>query len=163
MTTSRPSSAPQEAADPAPVPSSPVRGEATGYDVRCVIDVVAASPAEAAWSARLAIREPGPPAGVFIVTELNGEPGAQWRIDLGCPGSEPEVLRTREEARLIAATGLDAATGPFSPAAPARIRDLHAAPAAARQALAGDSYDAEHDALYGLAEVVAAFAGEEAS
>lgn len=121
---------------------------------------MAQGPVEAALAAQRMQREPGPPAAVFIVTEL-GDHGAQWRVDLDCPGSEPEVLRTREEARLIAGTGLDTATGPGAPDAPARIRALHQALAGARRALAGDSNDAEHDALYGLAEAATAFAGGE--
>lgn len=142
-------------------PATAASADDTEYDVRCVTDVEAQSPVEAARAAQRINREPGPPPGVFIVTELGDAPGAQWRVDLDCPGSEPEVLRTREEARLVAGTGLDAATGPFSPDAPARIRDLHEALAEARQALAGDSNEAEHDALYSLAEAAAAFAGEE--
>ena len=145
-----------DAGDP---PSARALDADTEYDVRWVIDITAAAPVEAAREAQRIQRDPGSWATVFIVTELGG-PGAQWRVDLDYPGNEPEVLRTREEAELIAAAGLDTATGPDNPDAPARIRELHEALAEARRALAGDSNDAEHDALYGLTEAVATFLGE---
>jgi hypothetical protein len=143
-----------------PGPPSLVLDEETEFDVRRVIDVSAANPVEAARKALCIQRDPAAMAGVFIVTEL-GVGGAQWRVDLDDPESGAEVLRDRDEGRLIAGTGLDFATGPGSPdAALARIRALRDALAEARAALAGDSNDAEHEALYGLAEAAAAFTGE---
>jgi hypothetical protein len=107
-TPSFPSAMPDEAG-PTPAP----RPEPTDYDVRCVIDVTATNPVEAAMNAQRMQREPGSPAGVYIVTELGGG-GAQWRVDLDYPASDPEVLRTREEARLIAATGPGSQADRFS-------------------------------------------------
>jgi hypothetical protein len=130
------------------------------YDVRWVIDITAPDPVEAAREAQRIRRDSGSWATVFVVTELGG-PGAQWRVDLDDPESGAEVLRTREEAQLVAGTGLDTATGPGDPGAPANIRALRDALAGARRALAGDSNDAEHDALCGLAEAAAAFLGDD--
>lgn len=153
-------SGPAKAQQPA-APATAASAAWTEYDVRCVTDIEAQNPVEAAQAAKRINRGPGQPHGVFIVTEMGDGPGAQWRVDLDFPGSEPEVLRTRDEARLIAGTGLDTATGPSDPGAIASIRPLHEALAEARRALAGDSNDAEHDALRGLAEAAAAFVGEE--
>ena len=136
-------------------------GDDTEYDVRWVIDITAPDPVEAARRALRTQWDASSWATVFIVTEL-GDHGAQWRVDLDDRENNVEVLRTRETARLIAGTGLDTATGPGQPHAPARLQALHAALGEARQALAGDSNDAEHDALYGLAGTVAAFLGEKA-
>lgn len=159
MTTPNCPATPPEAAGHAPAPAAG-RPEVREFDVRCVTDVEAPDPVQAAREAKRSNRAPGPPAGVFIVTELRFGPGAQWRVDLDdFPGGEPEVLRTREEAGLIAGTGLDAATGPFSPDAITRIRGLHEALAKARQALTGDSDTAGYEALYGLGEAAAAFIG----
>ena len=132
----------------------------TEFDVRCVTDVTAGDPLEAARKAHRIQREPSPPRGVFIVTEL-GYAGAQYRVDLDSPGAV-EVLRTRDEARLIAGTGLDFATGPGSPdAALTRIRALRDALAQARDAHDGPTGDAEGQALVNLIEAASAFTGEE--
>lgn len=137
-------------------------GQAAGdveYDVRWVIDVTAPDPVSAAREALCIQRDADSWATVFIVTEL-GEPGAQWRVDLSEAEGGPEVLRTRETARLIAGTGLDTATGPGDPDAPARLQDLHTALGEARQALAGDSNGAGQESLRGLTVAVAAFLGD---